>query len=72
MQGVYKRRDIIEDYSKYESQAYAPLTRHGNFPDRNAENFLVKNKYLDTYNGEYKTNKMIKMNSLRSIISYYK
>ncbi len=46
-----KRRDIIEDYSNYASEAYAPLTRHGNFPDRNAENYQVKNKYLDTYQG---------------------
>lgn len=45
------RRDIIEDYSNYGSEAYAPLTRHGNFPDRNAENYTVKNKYLDTYQG---------------------
>ena len=51
--GEYKSRDIISDYSNYESEAYAPLTRHGYFPDRNAENYLVKNKYLDTYNGNY-------------------
>jgi len=51
--GEYKSRDIISDYSNYESEAYAPLTRHGYFPDKNAENYLVKNKYLDTYNGKF-------------------
>ena len=52
--GDYKHRDIIGDYANYESEAYAPLTRHGYFPDRNAENYLVKNKYLDTYNGKHR------------------
>lgn len=47
----YKRKNIIEEYSKYESESYAPLTRHGFFPDKNADNYLVRNKYLDTYQG---------------------
>ena len=51
--GEYKPRNIISDYSNYESEEYAPLTRHGYFPDKNAENYLVKNKYLDTYNGKF-------------------
>ena len=51
IENTLKRRDIIEDYANYASEAYAPLTRHGNFPDRNAENYQVKNKYLDTYQG---------------------
>jgi pregnane X receptor len=47
----YKHRDLIEDYTNYNSEAYAPLTRHGSFPDKNADNFQVRNKYLDTFQG---------------------
>jgi hypothetical protein len=47
----YKRRDVIEDYTSYNSEAYAPLTRHGSFPDKNADNYQVRNKYLDTFQG---------------------
>lgn len=46
-----KRREVIEDYTKCESEAYAPLTRHGSFPDRNADNYVVRNRYLDTFQG---------------------
>lgn len=46
-----KQKNIIEEYSKYESEAYAPLTRHGYFPDKNADNYVVHNKYLDSYQG---------------------
>ena len=51
VENTYKRRDVIEDYKNYGSEAYAPLTRHGYFPDRNSENYVVKNRYLDTYQG---------------------
>ena len=47
----YRAKNIIEEYAKYETEVYAPLTRHGYFPDKNAENYQVKNKYLDTYHG---------------------
>ncbi len=51
VEGTMKRRNIIEDYSNYGSESYAPLTRHGNFPDKNADLYQVKNKYLDSYQG---------------------
>lgn len=51
VQGILKRRNIIEDYSNFGSESYAPLTRHGNFPDKNADIYQVKNKYLDSYQG---------------------
>ena len=47
----YKPRNIIEEYSNYDTEVYAPMTRHGYFPDKNADNYQVKNKYLDTYQG---------------------
>lgn len=46
-----KKRNIIEEYSNFESETYAPLTRVGYFPDKNADNYVVKNRYLDTYQG---------------------
>ncbi|XP_008144861.1 cilia- and flagella-associated protein 91 [Eptesicus fuscus] len=46
----FQRRNIIKDYSDYASQVYGPLSRLGRFPD-NDEDFVVKNHYLDTYEG---------------------
>lgn len=47
----FERRNIIKDYSDYASQVYGPLSRLGRFPD-NDEDFVVKNHYLDTYEGK--------------------
>ncbi|XP_070262367.1 cilia- and flagella-associated protein 91 isoform X2 [Myotis yumanensis] len=46
----FERRDIIKDYSDYASQVYGPLSRLGRFPD-NEEDVVVKNHYLNTYEG---------------------
>jgi len=46
-----KPRDILADYTHYESEVYAPIARHGVFPDRGSEQFNVRSKYLDTYAG---------------------
>ncbi|XP_068127073.1 cilia- and flagella-associated protein 91 isoform X1 [Hyperolius riggenbachi] len=51
IEGKLERRDVIEDYSSYGSQAYAPLTRVGNFPDRLSEQYLVKSPFLNSYQG---------------------
>lgn len=51
VEGKLQRRDILQDYSDPGSQAYAPISRIGVFPDRNADRFQVKNKYLTTYQG---------------------
>ncbi|XP_037014720.2 cilia- and flagella-associated protein 91 isoform X2 [Artibeus jamaicensis] len=51
VEGKLERRNIIEDYSDYASQVYGPLSRLGRFPDNNSEDFVVKNHYLDTYEG---------------------
>ncbi|XP_025100733.1 cilia- and flagella-associated protein 91-like [Pomacea canaliculata] len=47
----YKPRDIVKDYSDPGSQAYAPLTRLGVFFDRGSEQYVVKNRYLSTFQG---------------------
>ncbi len=51
MEAFRKPKNIIEEYKNFGSESYAPLTRHGYFPDKNSENYQVHNKYLDTYQG---------------------
>lgn len=48
-----KKRDVIRDYSDPSSQAFAPLTRLGVFPDRASEANVVKNYYVNTYEGDF-------------------
>lgn len=48
---IYKHRNVIDEYANEGSEAHAPLTRNGYFPDKNADLYQVKNKYLDTYQG---------------------
>lgn len=52
VEGKLERRDITNDYATYQSEAYAPLTRHGVFMDKGSEQFMVKSKYLSTYRGK--------------------
>ncbi|XP_024433803.2 cilia- and flagella-associated protein 91 isoform X1 [Desmodus rotundus] len=51
IEGKLERRNIVQDYSDYASQVYGPLSRLGRFPDNNSEDFVVKNHYLNTYEG---------------------
>ncbi|XP_057401946.1 cilia- and flagella-associated protein 91 isoform X2 [Balaenoptera acutorostrata] len=51
IEGKLERRNIIKDYSDYASQVYGPLSRLGRFTDNNSEDFVVKNHYLNTYEG---------------------
>uniref|UniRef100_A0A3P8ZHK7 Cilia- and flagella-associated protein 91 n=1 Tax=Esox lucius TaxID=8010 RepID=A0A3P8ZHK7_ESOLU len=51
VEGKLERRDIINEYSDYSSQTYAPLSRVGRFPDRHSQCNVVQSRYLDTYEG---------------------
>jgi len=53
VEGRLVRHTITDGYADFGSQAYAPLTRIGIFVDRNSEQFVVKNKYLANYAGQY-------------------
>lgn len=53
VEGKLDRRDVIQDFSNYGSQTYAPLTRIGMFLDRGSEQFVVKSKHLSTYQGNF-------------------
>lgn len=55
VEGKLERRNIVKDYSDYASQVYGPLSRLGRFPDKNSEDFVVKNHYLNTYEGKQHT-----------------
>ena len=46
-----QRRNIIADYSDYGSQAFAPLTKLGLFPDRCQKKYQVKSHFLNSYRG---------------------
>lgn len=49
--GKLERRDIIQEYTNFASQTYAPLSRIGYFPDNHSERYVVKNFYLNTFAG---------------------
>ncbi|XP_058030199.1 cilia- and flagella-associated protein 91 isoform X4 [Ahaetulla prasina] len=51
VEGKLERRNVIKDYTEYESQPYAPLSRIGYFPDNHADRYVVKNSFLNTYEG---------------------
>ena len=56
IEGGMHRRDIVSDYSDYASQVYAPLARIGVFLDRGSEQYVVKSRYLSSYQGTYSHN----------------
>ncbi|WAR04924.1 CFA91-like protein [Mya arenaria] len=51
VEGKLERREVINDYATYGSQTYAPLTRVGIFIDRGSEQYTVKSRHLNTYQG---------------------
>jgi hypothetical protein len=53
VEGKVERRDVVNDYADYGSQTYAPMTRVGVFLDRGSEQYVVKSRYLNSYQGTY-------------------
>ncbi|XP_041373414.1 cilia- and flagella-associated protein 91-like [Gigantopelta aegis] len=51
VEGRLERPEIINEYSNHDSQAYAPKTRIGVFIDRGSEQFVVKSRFLNTFQG---------------------
>ena len=37
----HKPRDILSDYTQYDSEVYAPIARHGVFPDRGSGGIIT-------------------------------
>ena len=46
-----ERRDFVEEYSGFGSQVHAPMTRVGVFLDRGSEQYVVRSRYLNTFQG---------------------
>jgi len=44
-------RNIIAEYGDFGSQAFAPLTKLGLFPDRCQQKYSVKSHFLNSYRG---------------------
>ena len=61
----YVKKDIVRDYTKYESAAYGPLTRNGYFPDKLTDKYLVKSRFLDTYTGLLELESTLPSNALK-------
>ncbi|XP_067849117.1 cilia- and flagella-associated protein 91 [Heptranchias perlo] len=51
VEGKLERRSLIQDYANHGSQVYAPISRFGQFPDQNSERFVVKSRFLSTFDG---------------------
>lgn len=51
VEGKLERPQIINQYASFGSQSYAPLTRVGVFLDRGSEQYVVKSRHLNTYQG---------------------
>uniref|UniRef100_H2YHN4 Cilia- and flagella-associated protein 91 n=1 Tax=Ciona savignyi TaxID=51511 RepID=H2YHN4_CIOSA len=51
VEGKLERRDLVNEYSNFGSQAHAPTSRIGVFLDRGSEQYVVKSRYLSTFHG---------------------
>lgn len=51
MEGKFEKRDVIQQYSNFDSQVYAPMTRIGVYLDSGSEQFNVKSKFSTTLEG---------------------
>ncbi|XP_019855688.1 PREDICTED: protein MAATS1-like, partial [Amphimedon queenslandica] len=47
----HEKRDIITDYTNFDSQVYAPMTRIGVYLDAGSEQYVVKSQYNTSLNG---------------------
>jgi hypothetical protein len=61
----FVKKDIVRDYTQYESAAYGPLTRNGYFPDKLTDKYLVKSRFLDTYTGLLELESTLPSNALK-------
>ena len=51
VEGKFERRDFVKEYGQFGSQVHAPLTRIGVFLDRGSEQYVVRSRYLNTFQG---------------------
>ncbi len=51
VEGRLEKRQVIRDYTKFDSQVYAPMTRIGMYLDTGSEQYNVKSRFTNTMNG---------------------
>lgn len=51
VEGKFEKRNIIQQYSNFDSQVYAPMTRIGVYLDNGSEQYNVKSKFSTTLDG---------------------
>ena len=51
VEGRKEKRDIIRDYTSFDSQVYAPMTRIGVYLDAGADQYSIKSPYNTTLQG---------------------
>ena len=52
VEGKLERRDIIKEYSNFDSQVYAPMTRIGVYLDSGSEQYNIKSMFTTSIQGE--------------------
>ena len=52
VEGKLERRSIIQDYTNFDSQTYAPMTRVGVYLDSGSEQYSVKSHFTSTLDGK--------------------
>ena len=51
VEGKLERTSVIQQYSNFDSQVYAPMTRIGVYLDSGSEQYTVKNCFRTTLDG---------------------
>lgn len=52
VEGKLEKRNVIRDYTNFDSQVYAPMTRIGMYLDTGSEQYNVKSRFTNTLEGE--------------------
>ena len=52
MEGKLEHRNIIQEYTNFNSQVYAPMPRVGVYLDSGSEQYSVKSRFTSTLDGE--------------------
>lgn len=55
VEGKLERKSVINQYSNFDSQVYAPMTRIGVYLDSGSEQYNVKSHLTTTLDGESQT-----------------
>lgn len=58
VEGKLERKSVINQYSNFDSQVYAPMTRIGVYLDSGSEQYNVKSHLTTTLDGESQTSCM--------------